>query len=71
MNKKNGFVEMSLDEFESFANEISNSATCETCEHCIYVGEGDSICDEFGCLIKEDFSPTDDYFCCNGKNFEG
>lgn len=71
MNKKNGFVEMSLDEFESFANEISNSATCETCAYCIYVGEGDFICDEFGWLIKEDFSPTDDYFCCNGKNFEG
>lgn len=71
MIKRGEFIEMSLDEFESFANEMSNSATCETCVRCLYVGEGDFICDELGCLIKEDFSPNDDYFCCGGKNFEG
>lgn len=71
MNKKNGFVEMSLDEFEELEKEICNSETCETCEHCIYIGDGDFLCDECNCIVKEDFSPNDDYFCCGGKCYEG
>lgn len=42
---------------------------CHNCEHCIYIGEGDYICDENNEIVIEDWMPTDDYFWCNGKSF--
>ncbi len=45
--------------------------TCDDrCEHFLYVGEGDSICNKV-CppkLVLEDWSPTEDFFWCGGKN---
>lgn len=42
---------------------------CYNCEHCIYIGEGDYICDENNEIVIEDWMPTDDYVWCNGKSF--
>lgn len=40
--------------------------TPEDCEHCIYIGEGDFVCDKNDdyVTIIEDFIPTDDYLRC-------
>ena len=39
---------------------------CEVCDNCIYVGEGDFICDNFDIpvLVKEDWIPTKYYNNC-------
>jgi len=38
----------------------------EECEHCLYIGEGDFVCDkdEDYTTVIEDFEPTDDYLRC-------
>lgn len=45
---------------------------CMNCENCIYIGEGDSICDAMDepVLVFADWEPTDDYFCCCGSDWE-
>jgi len=44
---------------------------CNTCVNCVYIGEGDFICDyEEPVLIMEDFTPSDDFMYCNGENYE-
>ena len=37
---------------------------CEYCEDCIYICEGDFICDRYSppVLVKSDWEPTD-YYC--------
>jgi len=43
---------------------------CHDCDHCQYIGEGDSICDvEPGNIVLEDFLPGEDFMCCDGKNW--
>lgn len=42
----------------------------DVCDHCIYIGEGDSICDiEDPKIVLDDWEPTDDYFWCGGSCF--
>lgn len=44
---------------------------CQNCEHCIYLCEGDFICDmDEPTLIMEDWQPTEDYYNCGGIDFE-
>lgn len=44
---------------------------CQDCNHCVYICEGDYICDfDEPVLILEDFTPTDDYMYCGGKDWE-
>lgn len=44
---------------------------CNNCDHCIYIGEGDFICDkDEPVLIEEDFTPTEDYYKCGGADWE-
>ena len=43
---------------------------CYVCEHCVYVGEGGYICDMSNDVVIEDWQPTDDFYCCDGKDFE-
>lgn len=62
-------IEMTFDEFEQFAEEVNNTECCDTCAFCLYIGEGDYLCDELECIVKEDFSPNDNYFCCGGEAY--
>lgn len=53
----------------------SHPRTCETCEHCLPIGEGDHICDESYAgasakLVLEEYIAGDDYFWCKGKKWE-
>lgn len=49
---------------------MSKKNNCEYCEDCIYIGEGDFICDRYypPVTVKEDWMPTDYY--CNCKACE-
>lgn len=46
--------------------------TCETCDHCVPVGEGDHIClaESEPTLVLENYTPTDEYIACKGKSWE-
>lgn len=43
---------------------------CDTCDNCMYIGEGDYICDEYYVLVKEDHCPNDDYNYCNERDWK-
>ena len=44
---------------------------CCNCSHCIYVGEGDYICDMSNYLVVEEFAiPTDEFYRCAGKDYQ-
>ena len=36
------------------------------CDECIYIGEGDFICDLHQTLVMADWEPTEDYLICMG-----
>lgn len=44
--------------------------TCITCEHCVYIGEGDHICDVHQVLVLEDHAPSDNFYLCGGVDYE-
>lgn len=41
-----------------------------TCANCIYIGEGDYICDSNMVTVMEDFTPNDNYNYCNECDWE-
>ena len=44
---------------------------CNTCVNCVYIGEGDFICDiAEPVLVMEDFTPTDEFMLCQGSEYE-
>ncbi len=45
---------------------------CINCDHCIYVGEGDYICDADSkpILVMEEHCPNDNYWYCAGSEWE-
>lgn len=44
---------------------------CQNCEHCVYICEGDFICDmDEPILVMEDYTPTEDYLYCDGVDYE-
>lgn len=43
---------------------------CYSCDNCVYIGEGDHMCDVNNMLVLDDFMPTDNYFWCDGDEFE-
>lgn len=44
---------------------------CLTCDHCVYIGEGDYICDvDEPTLVLSDWKPTDMFNCCNECDWE-
>lgn len=42
---------------------------CFNCDHFLYVGEGDHICDIDNSLLTDDWVPTDDFYKCKGKRY--
>lgn len=47
------------------------NGTCETCCHCIPIGEGDHICDKTDIpeLVIEAYTPGEKYLWCGGKKY--
>lgn len=53
------------------AKENTTNKQCETCMNLLPIGEGDHLCDANDLvLVMEDYSPTDDYYWCCGRNWE-
>ena len=44
---------------------------CSTCANCIYIGEGDYICDvDEPILVMEDHMPNENFCACNECDWE-
>lgn len=44
---------------------------CNECENCLYIGEGDSICELNNEIVLEDWTPTDKFMWCQFKKGKG
>lgn len=58
--------------WERSINEMKPEICCDTCEHRISVGDGDSICTE-GVeprIVIETYEPTEDHCWCGGRFWE-
>ena len=51
-------------------------ASCETCDNCIAIGEGDHICYEVksddenpATIVISDYAPTREYLKCGGRKY--
>lgn len=51
-------------------NKITKN--CHNCSECLYLGEGDYACMSAmpPVTVIEDWSPTEKYLYCGGKNFK-
>ena len=58
--------------FQDFMENLDEQPICINCDHCIYIGEGDSICDadDEPKIVLGDWEPTDDFWWCNGSEYE-
>lgn len=43
---------------------------CYNCEKCLYIGEGGYMCEASNDIVIDDWTPTDDFCSCKGKEFE-
>ena len=50
----------------------SNEKICINCDHCVYIGEGDYICDadDKPVIIMEEHTPNDNYWWCASSEWE-
>lgn len=58
------------------AKKKKKVVTCETCDNCIAIGEGDHICYEIksddgnhAIMPISEYEPTGDYLKCGGKKY--
>ena len=51
-------------------NHNSIIKNCHCCDHCVYIGEGGYMCDISNDIVIEDWEPTEDFYICDGKEFE-
>lgn len=65
MDKK--AIKLKRPKFKKYLND------CEMCDSCLYICEGDFICDRFSfpVLVKEDWTPTKYYNNCLKCRREG
>lgn len=50
--------------------EEAGEQHCLNCERCTYVGEGGYICDLSNEVVVDDWTPTDSFNECGGKEFQ-
>lgn len=48
---------------------MKDKKNCFYCENCIYLCEGDYICDVMQEIVVSAFEPTEDFMICEGKKF--
>ena len=37
------------------------------CDDCVYIGEGDFLCDRHRVIVVSDWVPTEDFLVCAGR----
>lgn len=42
---------------------------CYDGDHCIYIGDGDHLCDVDNEIVVNDWEPTEEFYHCVGKDF--
>lgn len=48
---------------------MTDTVNCHNCCNCTYACSGSYFCEMNNDLIIVDWTPTDDYFSCKGKDF--
>ncbi len=48
---------------------LNENETCCGCENCVYIGEGDCLCDVHQTIVLAAWEPTDEFYICEGKDF--
>lgn len=48
---------------------MKDKRNCFYCENCLYIGEGDYLCDMRQEIVVSTFEPTEEFMCCDGKDF--
>ena len=41
------------------------------CDDCVYIGEGDFLCDRHQVIVVSDWEPTEDFLMCKGGKSDG
>ena len=57
-----------MSKYKKIVNKIlqgKKPKCCDTCDNCVYIGEGDYFCDENMVIVKEDHVPNENYNYCN------
>ena len=46
--------------------KIMNDKVCDPwmCNECVYLGEGDFLCEKYNEMVLSDWEPTDDFLMC-------
>lgn len=60
---------MSKRKHKKQGNKVKTCVTCFDCANCMYIGEGDHICDVDMTLVVDEWDPTDEFYHCGGKEF--
>ncbi len=47
----------------------NQSCDCFNCGNCMYLGDGDYLCDAETAIVVSDFIPSEDFLCCGGKRY--
>ena len=61
---------MSRDKRVKNRKPCTDMINCHNCNNCTYIGEGDYICDMTTEVVISEWQPTEDYYSCEGKDFE-
>lgn len=49
---------------------MTEKRNCFYCENCIYLSEGDYLCDMLQEIVVSAFEPTEAFLVCKGRKFE-
>ena len=50
---------------------MSDTVNCLNCSNCTYACSGSYFCEVSNDLVIKEWTPSDNYFSCNGKDFVG
>lgn len=64
MKKKNNKNSYDLDKKQRFCDPGA-------CNFCVYLGEGDFMCDKHNVLVVDEWDPTEDYMKCKQLHGKG
>ena len=49
---------------------MTERINCFNCSHCMYIGEGDYLCDVTQDVVISNWTPAEDFYACGGKDFD-
>ena len=49
---------------------MSKTVRCDSCTHCVYIGEGAYMCDMNNDIVISDWVPTEEYYSCEGVHYD-